>query len=123
MLKTAREWIDDKGFDFIITGEVAGQRPKSQRRDTMPLVQRDSGIGYRRQYRSLATTRHTGPLALIDSKIDSAVVELAARIVARYSKGRDTDRVVLEYGTTDGAVRPLHVLPIRSDDMPHDGLI
>jgi len=31
------------GFDFIITGEVIGQRPKSQRRDTTPVVARESG--------------------------------------------------------------------------------
>ena len=43
MVKKAREWARDNGFDFIITGEVIGQRPKSQRRDTMPVVQRDSG--------------------------------------------------------------------------------
>ncbi|MCW8921624.1 MAG: tRNA (5-methylaminomethyl-2-thiouridylate)-methyltransferase, partial [Sedimenticola sp.] len=30
-------------FDFIITGEVVGQRPMSQRKDTMPVVARDSG--------------------------------------------------------------------------------
>ena len=29
-------------FDFIITGEVIGQRPKSQRKDTMPLIARES---------------------------------------------------------------------------------
>lgn len=44
MVRKAREWIDKKGFDFVITGEVVGQRPKSQRKDTMPIVQRDSGI-------------------------------------------------------------------------------
>jgi tRNA-specific 2-thiouridylase len=44
MLRKASEWIDAKGFDFVITGEVIGQRPKSQRKDTMPVVQRDSGL-------------------------------------------------------------------------------
>lgn len=33
----------DKGFDFIITGEVVGQRPKSQRKATMPIIARESG--------------------------------------------------------------------------------
>ncbi|HIE55861.1 MAG TPA: tRNA (5-methylaminomethyl-2-thiouridylate)-methyltransferase, partial [Chromatiaceae bacterium] len=45
MVKKAKEWMETHDFDFIITGEVVGQRPKSQRRDTMPVVQRDSGIG------------------------------------------------------------------------------
>ena len=44
MVRKAREWIERHGFDFVITGEVVGQRPKSQRKDTMPIVQHDSGI-------------------------------------------------------------------------------
>lgn len=43
MLNRARTLAADGGFDFIITGEVVGQRPKSQRKDTMPLVARESG--------------------------------------------------------------------------------
>ncbi|MBU0653636.1 MAG: tRNA (5-methylaminomethyl-2-thiouridylate)-methyltransferase [Gammaproteobacteria bacterium] len=43
MVKKAHEWIQQKGFDFIITGEVVGQRPMSQRAATMPIVARESG--------------------------------------------------------------------------------
>lgn len=43
MVKKAREWMEAHGFDFIITGEVIGQRPMSQRKDTMPVVARESG--------------------------------------------------------------------------------
>ena len=43
MVQRAHEWMREQGFDFILTGEVVGQRPKSQRKDTMPVVQRDSG--------------------------------------------------------------------------------
>jgi len=43
MVKKARQWIEKKGFDFIITGEVIGQRPMSQRKDTMPVVAHESG--------------------------------------------------------------------------------
>ncbi len=36
-----------EGADFIISGEVLGQRPMSQRRDAMSIVERDSGLkGY-----------------------------------------------------------------------------
>ena len=45
MVRKAYEWIQEHGFDFIITGEVVGQRPMSQRRDTMPVIQRESGAG------------------------------------------------------------------------------
>lgn len=37
------EGFDTPRFDFVITGEVIGQRPKSQRRDTMAIVARESG--------------------------------------------------------------------------------
>lgn len=49
MVKKARElfiessFLSDHGFDFIITGEVIGQRPKSQRKETMPVIARESG--------------------------------------------------------------------------------
>jgi len=43
MVRKAREWMEANGFDFIVTGEVIGQRPMSQRRDTMPIVARESG--------------------------------------------------------------------------------
>ena len=45
MVRKAYEWIRANDFDFIITGEVMGQRPMSQRKDTMPVVQRESGAG------------------------------------------------------------------------------
>lgn len=43
MVKKAKEWVDEQGFDFIITGEVIGQRPKSQRKVTMPIIAHQSG--------------------------------------------------------------------------------
>ena len=47
MVSKAQEWIEKNDFDFIITGEVIGQRPMSQRKDTMPVVARESGAGDR----------------------------------------------------------------------------
>lgn len=44
MVRKAKEWAKENGFDFIVTGEVIGQRPMSQRKDTMPVVQKQSGI-------------------------------------------------------------------------------
>lgn len=47
MLKEAKELMDILGADFIITGEVLGQRPMSQRRETFPLIDREAGLeGY-----------------------------------------------------------------------------
>lgn len=241
MVKKAREWMESNAFDFIITGEVVGQRPKSQRKDTMPVVQRDSGVddllvrplcaknlpetlperegwisrdqlydfsgrgrkpqmalaaqfgftdyaqpaggccfltdeqysvklsdlwrargskqyemddimllkvgrhvrprpeykiiisreegegnflqGYRKQYANLKTTSHAGPLALIDGTLAEGDLELAARIVARYSQGKMADSVDLEYQDLQGMVRELTVRPLPAHEMPKEWLL
>lgn len=47
MLKEAKEFMELTGADFIITGEVLGQRPMSQRKETFPLIDREAGLeGY-----------------------------------------------------------------------------
>lgn len=43
MVQQAHKWIKQHKFDFIITGEVVGQRPMSQRKDTMPIIANKSG--------------------------------------------------------------------------------
>jgi tRNA U34 2-thiouridine synthase MnmA/TrmU len=43
MISKAKQWMEENGFDFIITGEVMGQRPMSQRKDLLPVVVRESG--------------------------------------------------------------------------------
>jgi len=241
MVKKAHEWIEAHGFDFIITGEVVGQRPMSQRRDTMPVVARESGAddlllrplcarnlpptrpelegwvdrerlydfsgrsrkpqmalvqqfgiedyaqpaggccfltdarysakladlwqargskqyemddimllkvgrhlrpaahfkviisreegegnflqGYRRQYPSINCLSHPGPLALIDGEASEQELELAARLVARYSKGRDAERVTLEIRDTAGKSRELVVKPLAPHEIPQRWLL
>ncbi|NTU43887.1 MAG: hypothetical protein HGA78_12725 [Nitrospirales bacterium] len=47
MLKEAKSLMEMRGASFIITGEVIGQRPMSQRRDTFPRIDREAGLeGY-----------------------------------------------------------------------------
>jgi hypothetical protein len=43
MVNKAKQWMQENGFDFIITGEVIGQRPMSQRKATMPIISKESG--------------------------------------------------------------------------------
>jgi len=46
MVGKAVEWVKEHhkdGFDFIVTGEVIGQRPMSQRKSTMPIISAESG--------------------------------------------------------------------------------
>jgi len=44
MMRKAKEIMVAEGADFVFTGEVLGQRPKSQRRDTLRIVERESGL-------------------------------------------------------------------------------
>lgn len=238
MVQKAREWIEKNDFDFIITGEVIGQRPKSQRKDAMPVIARESGAdqlllrplcaknleptrpelegwvdreklhnfegrtrkpqmalaeqfgfedyaqpaggccfltdaqysnkladmwksrgdrsyeiddimllkvgrhlrprphfkmiigredgenkflqGYRKQYTHLITTSHNGPLVLIDGKIDEDDLELAAQITARFSQGRNADKVDVEIHTLDGDSLTRQVTPIAGEAIPRD---
>ncbi len=42
--KKAGEYMREIGASFLITGEVLGERPMSQRRDAMRTIERDSGL-------------------------------------------------------------------------------
>jgi len=241
MVRKAHEWIQAHGFDFIVTGEVVGQRPMSQRRDTMPVIARQSGAerllvrplcahnlpqtlpeqegwvdrerllglngrsrkpqmalashlgitdyaqpaggccfltdaqysvkladlwqargerryelddiillkvgrhirpspqfklivareegegrfmqGYRARYTSLSTLSHPGPLALIDGRASPADIELCARAIARYSKGRDAHQVSVEVREPDGATRILQVRPMGPQEIPEQWIL
>ena len=43
LLAKAKEMMAELKASFLITGEVVGQRPMSQRRDTLRIIERDSG--------------------------------------------------------------------------------
>jgi len=236
MVNQALQWIQQHHFDFIITGEVMGQRPMSQRRDTMPVVQRESGAGdlllrplcakklpptlperegwvnraalldfhgrsrkpqialakqygieeyaqpaggccfltdaayskkladlwqwrnsreydlddimllkvgrhlrprshfkmiisreegethflhgYRKHFLHMYPTSHGGPLALLDGdEISAQDLELAARIIARYSQGRHLDKVDVKAVQRDGTEINLSVTPFTVEDI------
>jgi len=47
MLKKAAQYMKEQGVSFIVTGEVLGERPMSQRKDAMRLIEREAGLtGY-----------------------------------------------------------------------------
>lgn len=238
MVKKAHQWIQEHGFDFIITGEVIGQRPKSQRKVTMPIIATESGAedrllrplcgkylaptlperegwvkrealkdftgrsrkpqismakqfglhdfaqpaggccfltdksysdkladlwqnrgekyyelddimllkvgrhlrpapnfkmiigreegennyleGYRKQYTHIRPLSHTGPLVLIDGQPSAEDIDLAARIAARFSNGRDADEVTVQVVTLDGGEWELPVVPMARSDIPKE---
>ena len=235
MVGRANEWRLERGFDFIITGEVVGQRPMSQRRDTMPVVVRESGAGdrllrplcakrleptlperegwvdrerlhdfhgrsrkpqmalaaefgftdyaqpaggccfltnrqyaskladlwesrgrrdydlddimllkvgrhirprphfkvivareegenrylsgYRKQFTHLHTVSHPGPLTLVDGVGGEEDLMLVARMTARFSQGRDAERVTVEIVELGQAARTVEVAPLHPDDI------
>ncbi len=44
MLKEAKKFLDITGADFIITGEVIGQRPMSQMKNTLYMIDKKTGV-------------------------------------------------------------------------------
>lgn len=236
MVRKGYEWMRTQKFDFLITGEVIGQRPMSQRRDTMPVIARESGAGdllvrplcakllpptlperegwidrdrlyafngrsrkpqialaakyglteyaqpaggccfltdkqyaaklrdlwdtrnsrdyelddimllkvgrhlrprphfkviigreqgennflegYRSQFTHLRTISHPGPLALVDGEVDTDDLRLAARLVARFSKGRLAKTVHVQIARHDEASSTVEVTPLPSSEIP-----
>jgi tRNA-specific 2-thiouridylase len=47
LLRQAKVWMEAHGYHFVFTGEVVGQRPKSQKRPSLNTVARESDLrGY-----------------------------------------------------------------------------
>ena len=44
MHRLAKRYMEEIGASFIVTGEVLGQRPMSQRRDAFETIERESGL-------------------------------------------------------------------------------
>jgi tRNA-uridine 2-sulfurtransferase len=44
MLKTAKKIMKKEGYDFVVTGEVLGQRPMSQNSNSLNLIEKESGL-------------------------------------------------------------------------------
>jgi tRNA U34 2-thiouridine synthase MnmA/TrmU len=44
MLKRAKDYMEESGAAFIVTGEVLGQRPMSQRKDAMRLIEKEASL-------------------------------------------------------------------------------
>jgi len=44
MLKKAKEYMAEVGASFLVTGEVLGERPMSQRKDALNLIEKQAGV-------------------------------------------------------------------------------
>jgi tRNA-uridine 2-sulfurtransferase len=47
MFRIAGELLEEEGAQFVVTGEVLGQRPMSQNKGALNLIARESGLGER----------------------------------------------------------------------------
>lgn len=45
MFRIAGEMLEEEGADFVLTGEVLGQRPMSQNKKSLGLINSESGLG------------------------------------------------------------------------------
>ena len=71
--------------------------------------------GYKNTLVSLKPISHTGPFAVIDGRTDTKNIDLAARIVGRYSKGLDAPAVTVEVRLPDRSTYELEVAPLDKD--------
>jgi tRNA U34 2-thiouridine synthase MnmA/TrmU len=47
MFRKARNYMKERGCDYLVTGEVLGERPMSQNKHTLKLIEREAGLeGY-----------------------------------------------------------------------------
>lgn len=68
-------------------------------------------------FSSLLSTSHLGPLVILDGVFDSADINLAGRIAARYSAGRCEEQVQIQVRLTDGTKYSLQVTPLAPQDI------
>ena len=92
------------------------------------IVSREEGEGkfmqgYRKQYPNLKTTSHGGPLALLDGEPSEQDIELAARIVARYSQGKHEEQVTLDFTDREGNTREMQVKPLAAHEIPKEWIL
>ena len=67
---------------------------------------------------SFRAVSHLGPIALLDGRVDDDDLQLAARLVARFGKGCDAERVTVEITDRDRQSRTMDVPPLGRDDIP-----
>ena len=73
LLRAAKMLMPEFSASFLITGEVIGQRPMSQRRDTLRVIERDSGCDGI-LLRPLCAKTHEPPFAERDGLVDGELL-------------------------------------------------
>lgn len=73
--------------------------------------------GYRHQFVHLRVVGYEGPLVLIDGELFAEDIQLAARIIARYSAGRQASEVNIEVNLLSGVTHQLAVKPFTESEI------
>lgn len=80
--------------------------------------------GYRREFLHMYSESHEGPLVLIEGENPSETDLLqAARIVARYGKGKNSDQVSVNIVPISEAARTVDVVPMPIDEIPSEWMV
>jgi len=98
LLKVGRHIRPSKAFKLIIAREEGETRFLS---------------GYKKQFQSIKTVSHAGPLTLVEGeKLDAQQIELACAITARFSKGRDAESVEMVFSDRNQGSQQVHIKPL-----------
>jgi hypothetical protein len=87
------------------------------------IVSREEGEGrflegYTKEFISLISVSHNGPLTLLDGEASAEDLHLAARIVARFGQGREAEQVDVAITDKQGVERVLTVAPLAKAELP-----
>ena len=79
--------------------------------------------GYRNQYTNLYPTSCNGPLAIIDGNPNQKDLKTAAKILARYSQGRETENVDVEVRLDSGVMQQFSVKPFLVEEISKEWMV
>ena len=89
MMRKAREIMKERGASFLISGEVLGQRPMSQRRDTLNVIRRDAEV--REELLRPLSAQHLDPTAAEESGLVDR-----SRLLGIFGRGRKDQMALAE---------------------------
>ncbi|AUZ84205.1 tRNA (5-methylaminomethyl-2-thiouridylate)-methyltransferase [Methylophaga nitratireducenticrescens] len=121
-LWTARNSREYELDDIMLLKVGRHLRPKA---DFKMIIARDAGEskfleGYRKQFISLYSISHNGPMAIIDGDIEQQDFPLVASIVARFGQGRYADEVEVEISLPDQSSQQIQARPIAAEQVPQE---
>jgi hypothetical protein len=109
LLKVGRHIRPSSAFKLIIAREEGETRYLS---------------GYKKQFQTIKTVSHGGPLALIEgAPLDPQQLELACAITARFSQGRDAESVEFEFNDHNQELHSVKVKPLRPAQIDPEWII